>query len=444
MERLAVRLTSTIWRTTLALFHPPSRFPVFSVLQNPKFRVLWYVGGLAEVARWMEMLVLSWLVLQATNSPFQLGLVLVFNNAPRPFFSLFAGLIADRFSRHLMLIIGQTVNMAAAAALLTLIVVDLVQPWHVFLIAFIQGMTRSLEDPARRTGILDIVGERRLVNAMSLEVITNTTGKIIGPLIGGILIDTVAFTGAYSLLVAIHLLHWALLILKVRIPNLPRNTQQEPVWKGLGSAVGYALHSPTLISLLYITVVMNAMAFPVRQFIPVIGQDQLHVGATLVGLLVAAEGFGQLAGAGMMALTRNLQYLGRVYFYGSIVVLAMALLFVWSPWYGLAFTLLAIGGIGQAGFSTMQSTITMLSAPQDMRGGMMGLLSTVIGIGTPLGTLEMGALASMSAKWAITGNALVGLLLLAPLVLVSPLISRPIIVPSAVPAGSESTSGDAG
>ena len=293
MERLAVRLTSTIWRTTLALFHPPGRFPVFSVLQNPKFRVLWYVGGLAEVARWMEMLVLSWLVLQATNSPFQLGLVLVFNNAPRPFFSLFAGLIADRFSRHLMLIIGQTVNMAAAAALLTLIVVDLVQPWHVFLIAFIQGSTRALEDPARRTGILDIVGERRLVNAMSLEVITNTTGKIIGPLIGGILIDTVAFTGAYSLLVAIHLLHWALLILKVRIPNLPKNTQQEPVWKGLGSAVGYALHSPTLISLLYITVVMNAMAFPVRQFIPVIGQDQLHVGATLVGLLVAAEGFGQ-------------------------------------------------------------------------------------------------------------------------------------------------------
>ncbi len=405
---------------------------MFSVLQEPRFRVLWSVGGLAELARWMELLVLSWLVLQATDSPFQLGLVLVFNNAPRPFFSLFTGFIADRFSRHLMLIIGQTVNGSAVAALLALIALDLVQPWQVFVVAFVQGMTRALEDPSRRTGIADIVGEHRLVNAMSLEVITNTAGKMIGPLLGGILIDTVAFTGAYSLVAAIHFLHWTLLVFKVRIPNLSRRAQREPVWKGLGSVIGYALHSPTIISLFYITIIMNAMAFPVRQFVPVIGRDHLHVGATLVGLLVASEGFGQLAGAGIMAMTRDLQYLGRVYFYGSIVVLVIAALFVWSPWYALAFTLLTIGGIGQAGFSTMQSTITMLSAPQGMRGRMMGLLSVFIGVGTPLGALEMGALATLSVEWAIAGNAVLGLLLIAPLVWVSPLITKPVSGPGAV------------
>ena len=60
----------------------------------------------------------------------------------------------------------------------------------------------------------------------------------------------------------------------------------------------------------------------------------------------------------------------------------MAVLFVWDR-YGLAFTLLAIGGCGQAGFSTMQSTITMLGAPPEMRGRMMGLLSVCIGLATP-------------------------------------------------------------
>ena len=208
-----------------------TRGPVLSILQNRQFRLLWYVGSLAEMARWMELLVLSWLVLQATDSAFQLGLVLVFNNLPRPLLSLFTGWVADRFSRHLMLIVAQISNVLTAAALLALILLDVVQPWHVFLVAFVMGVSRSLEDPARRTAILDAVGERRLVNAMSLEVISNTAGKVIGPLMGGIVIDTMGFSGSYTLLLTIHLINLALLVTRVRIPNVVRSSAGEPIWK---------------------------------------------------------------------------------------------------------------------------------------------------------------------------------------------------------------------
>ncbi|PKB73733.1 MAG: hypothetical protein BZY75_00360 [SAR202 cluster bacterium Io17-Chloro-G7] len=411
---------------------PTTCGPLPAVLQNRQFRLLWYVGTLAETARWMELLVISWLVLQATESPFQLGLVLVFNNLPRPFLSLFTGWIADRASRHLMLIVSQTSNMFTAVALLTLIILGAIEPWHVFVAAFIMGVSRSLEDPSRRTAILDAVGETRLVNATSLEVISNTAGKVVGPLVGGIVIDSMGFTGSYGILLGIHLCNLTLLVTRVRIPNVVQSSVSEPMWTGLGSTLKYALHSPTLVGLFYVTVVMNAMAFPVRQFIPVIGQDHLHVGATLVGLLVASEGIGQLAGAGVMAMTRNFQYLGRVLVFGSIGVLAMTLSFPWLPWYGLALVALIMGGLGQAGFSTMQSTIAMLSAPQEMRGRMMGLLSVFIGAGTPLGTLEMGAIAAVSTQWAISANALAGLALLLPLVFLSPLVKRPVTRQEAV------------
>ncbi|MEK7806825.1 MAG: MFS transporter [Chloroflexota bacterium] len=415
---------------------PTGRSPVFSVLQNADFRALWCAGGLAEVARWMELMVLSWLVLQATDSPFQLGLVLVFNNVPRPFFSLFTGFVAERVSRHLILIVAQAVNVLAASALLFLIAADLIEPWHVFVIVFAQGVGRAFEDPARRTGLLDIVGESRLVNAMSLDVISNTAGKMAGPLLGGILLDTVDFSGAYVLLVAVHVVNLLMLLVWVKIPPAERPSAGEPMWRSLGLAIQFALHSPTLRGLLYVTIVMNAMAFPVRQFIPAIGRDQLEVSATLVGLLLAAESVGQLAGAAAMALTRNLQYLGRLYVIGSLVVLSTAALFTWSPWYALAFILLAIGGIGQAGFSTMQSTITLLASPREMRGRMMGLLSVCIGAGTPLGTLEMGALATLSTQWSITGNALLGLLLLLPILGLGPLARRPLTQPPpAAPGG---------
>jgi len=104
-------------------------------------------------------------------------------------------------------------------------------------------------------------------------------------------------------------------------------------------------------------------------------------------------------------------------------VLLMVLLFARAPWYALAFALLALGGFGQAGFSTMQSTITMLMTPAAMRGRMMGLLSVCIGMSTPLGTLEIGVLATtFTVQHAIAVNALVGLLLLVPAVALTPLV----------------------
>lgn len=404
---------------------PRTRIPVFSVLDNRDFRAIWYAGSLHEISRRMELLVLSWLILQTTDSVFQLGLVLVFNNLPRPVLSLFSGVIADRYSRYYIMVAAQSANVLVAGAVLALLFVDVVTPWHVYLAVVMQGVTKSLEDPSRRTAILDIVGEGSLVNALSLDQMGNTLGKMAGPLLGGILLNAAGFNGAYYAVVVGHLLALGFLT-RVRIPPRRSMSQREPVWRSLSVSLKYALHSPLLLGMLYVTIMMNALAFPVQQFIPAIGRDHLGVGPALVGLLMTAEGLGQLFGAGLMALTRNLRYHGRVFVIGSVAVLVMVILFVWAPWYVLAFALLTIGGIGQAGFGTMQSSITMLSAPPDLRGRMMGLMSFCIGVGTPLGTLEIGAVAvAFSTQWAISLNALAGLLLMLPALLLTPLVRQP-------------------
>ena len=412
------------------------RGTLWPVLQSADFRVIWYVGSLGEVGRRMELLVLSWLILQLTDSYFQLGLVLAFNNLSRPMVSMFSGYIADRFPRGRTLLAGQAINVLTTAALLSVIAYDfdLIKPWHVFGAVFIQGITKAIEDPSRRTAIFDIVGQRRLVNALSLDVISHNIGKMAGPIMGGILLETAGFTGAYSFLLSVHICNLALMT-RLRIPNYQGPAQIEPVLRSLKVAVSYAWRSPVLVSLFYITIVMNALAFPVQQFIPAIGRDHLGVGVTLVGLLVAADGFGQLAGAGIMAISRDLRYHGRVFVLGSLGVLVIGAIFVWSPWYGLTFGLLTISGIAQSGFSTMQSAVTMLATPHDMRGRMMGLLSVCIGTGTPLGALEMGALASaVSIQSAISLNALAGLLLLLPAIAFTPLPWKPLSQAETEPA----------
>ena len=398
------------------------------MLQNPDFRIIWYVGSLSEFGRRMELLVLSWLILQLTDSYLQLGLVLAFNNIPRPAVSMFTGYIADRFPRGRTLMAAQMINVLTSATLLSVIAydIDLIESWHVFGAVAVQGLTKAIEDPSRRTAIFDIVGQRRLVNALSLDVISSNLGRMAGPVTAGILLATAGFAGAYALLIPVQLVNLALMT-RLRIPDYSGPGQIEPVLRSLKVAVRYGWRSPVLLGLFYITIVMNALAFPAQQFIPAIGRDHLGVGAALVGLLVAADGFGQLAGAGIMALSRDLRFHGRVFVMGSLGVLLIGVFFVWSPWYVLTFALLTMGGIAQSGFSTMQSAVTMLATPHDMRGRMMGLLSVCIGVGTPLGALEMGALASaVSIQVAISFNAIGGLLLLLPAIALTPLPWKPL------------------
>ena len=427
-------------RFSMSLLHP-SQSTALALLANRSFRTIWFMGSVGEFARRTELLVLSWLILQLTDSYLQLGLVLVFNNLPRPVFSTFTGLIADRFDRRMVLIVAQTVNTCTAGVVLALMIIDIdaVQPWHAFAAIFIQGAVRAVEDPSRRTGILDIVGPTRLVNALSLEIFTNTAGKMTGPLLAGVMLAAVGFQGSYVLVVAIHLANLALAT-QLKIPQSQGGPPREPVWRSLAVGFRYALGSRELLGVMYVTIFMNALAFPVQQFVPAVGRDNLDVGIGLVGLLVAAEGFGQLAGAGTLALGRGPANRGAVFVLGSMLVLAVGLAFAWAPWYSLALLILAIGGMGQAGFGAMQSAITLLAAPPEMRGRMMGVLSQCIGIGTILGTLEMGLIASrFSIQWAISGNVLAGMLLVAPVLVFSTLVRPRANGSPAVTSGAHGT-----
>ena len=417
---------------------PGIRGTAIGLLRERNFRLIWSVGILAEFGRRNELLVMSLLILDVTgSSASQLMLLWVFNNMPRPFVSPIAGYIADRFSRQRVMLLAQTFNLATAGALLALMLYDLeiLQAWHIFVVAFIQGTTKAVEDPSRRTGIFDIVGRDRIVNAMSLDVIAQNVGKMVGPVVGGILIEFSGYPAAYIFLLFVHADNlW--LISRLRIPEsnlllaaLP------PIWRGAGQAFGFAWKSGALVGMLSITIVMNAWAFPLQQFVPAVGQDLLDVGPALVGALVAADGFGHLAGAAMMASTRTIRFHGRYFAFGSIIVLLASAAYVWSPWYALAFVLLFISGLGQAGFSTMQSSIMMLVSPPAMRGQMMGLLSFCIGVANLLGALELSFVVStLALQQTISLHALAALALLVPAMVFTPLIRRPLAQSEPQPA----------
>ena len=411
---------------------PGIRGTAMTLMRERDFRVIWSVGILAEFGRRNEILLWSLLLLQVIEAPASYMMLLwVFNNLPRPFVSPIAGYIADRFPRQRVMLLMQGANVIAVAGLLALMVyrLDSLEPWHIFVVAFIQGTTKAIEDPSRRTGIFDIVGADRIVNAMSLDVISQNVGKMIGPVVGGILIELSGYPAAYVFLLWVHVVNlW--LIFRLRIPEVGARAALPPMWRGVTNAFGFAWRTGTLVGMLSITIVMNAWAFPLQQFIPAVGTELLMVGPALVGVLVASDGFGHLAGAAMMASTRGIRFHGRYFAFGSIIVLLASAAYVWSPWYAAAFVLLFVSGLGQSGFSTMQSSIMMLVSPPAMRGQMMGLLSFCIGVANLLGALEIFFIVSaLTLQQTISLHALAALALLVPAIVFTPLIRRPLAQP---------------
>ena len=406
---------------------PLSNIPVLVVLQNPDFRLMWAARWVHEISRRMELLVLGYLIYELTDSAFQVGLISVFLNGPRLPLSLVAGMLADRLDRWRILAGIHTFYLLVALGLLALLILDLIHPWYVFLAILLQGTAKVLDDPARRAALFDLAGEARIAHAMSLETITNNIGRIVGPLAGGLLIAFYGYTGAFIVVVTMDLIA-ACLMFKMRLPKAALVVGRDRVFaQGIKSGIGHSFSNKFVLGVLCISLVMNGMVLPLQYFIPVIATDLLKVGPALGGVIGSAEGVGTLMGAIFIATRRNYTFHGRYYVIGAMIMAVCVAAVAWSPWFLISFLLLFGSGVGQSGFSTMQSTILLLSSPAEMRGRIMGSQGLVSGLGHLIGGVEIGAIAqAFGISLAIGINAGAGLLLMLPVALLTPLVWRPV------------------
>ena len=389
---------------------------------------MWVARWIHEISRRMELIVLGYLIYELTDSAFHVGLISVFLNGPRPPLSLVAGMLADRLDRWRILAGIHTFYLVVASGLLVLLYLEMIQPWQVFIAILFQGTAKVLDDPTRRAALFDLAGQDRIAHAMSLETLTNNGGKILGPLAGGLLVQFYGFAGAFMVLVTLDLVA-ALLIFRMRLPKSAAVVGRDAEFlQGIKSGIGHSFSNQFVLGVLAISLVMNAMVLPLQYFIPVIATDVLKVGPALGGLLGSAEGIGTFIGALVIAVRRRYTFHGRYFVFGALIVGVGVVSVAWSPWFLISFGLLFGAGIGQAGFSTMQSTILLLSSPAEMRGRIMGSQGLVNGLGHLVGGVEIGAIASaFGISLAIGINAGVGLLLMLPVIALTPLVWKPVV-----------------
>jgi predicted MFS family arabinose efflux permease len=378
--------------------------PVVTFRSRP-YRYLWSASLLWNNARWADMVVLGWLVLEVTNSAWHVAVVGVLRSLPMMLFGLFGGVIADRFDRRALLIGSQVIGATVTTSMAALVFTGSFRFEHAIASSLLLGMQWAVEWPTRRALIPELVGRELTSNAIALESVSMNLSKIVGPLAAGWLI---AYSGPASAFLAVTVLALLEIVLLALMP-LPARGARPVV---AGSMVRYLRQgweelrlSQPIVGVLLITVFMNMLAFPHQTLLPVFARDVLFVDAVGLGMLGAASGVGSLLGALVLAGRAGVPRPGWLFAGGSFAMCLCLVGFALTREFPLALLLLGLSGLGQASFSALQSTIILAGSSDQLRGRAMGALTVAIGT-APLGLLEIGAItAAFGAPIAVATNA---------------------------------------
>jgi MFS family permease len=392
----------------------PARPAFIEILRESAYRRLWVSGLCINTARWMDLVVLGWLALQFTGSPFMVGLAAFARSAPMMALGPFAGVVADRMHRGRVLLFTQSLGVATGLALMLLFATGHAGYWSLVGLETLFGALWALDFPARRTALYSLVGAGRVATAVSLETVSMQLAKMVGPVLAGIGLAHLSPAACFGAMAACYAIGLAVSLgLGPRIGGVPHRASAS-VTASLGAGVRAAWQEPTVRTVLLITVLMNVLLFPYQHMLAVFSRDVLKAGPEWLGALVAADGLGSLLGALTIASRRGFIAHRRLFVAAVLIAPLLLIAFAGARWRWLCIVLLVLIGVAESGFATMQSTLVLLSASEERRGGAMGILSACIGTG-PLGTLWLGFLATeIGVAPAIAANSLLAFLTIAP------------------------------
>jgi len=383
-----------------------------SLLQRPELRCLGAGTLLSSVGMMGEIVVLGWLVLELTNSPFLVGAALGCRALPLFFVGVPAGVLADRVPRPRLLVATGAGQALAAAVLGGLTLLGAVTLNQLMLLTLASGALRGVEHAARQSYAHDVVGSAALVNGLAILGVAMRAGWLLGSLGVGALIAHLGSGWAY-LAVAAAYLAGGLALLPARSPAAVAHARPDSLWRGITAFVAAVRADRTLLMLMLLTAAAEVLGFAHQALLPSLSRDVLHTGPEGLGAMNAARAVGGIVGlaASMRGLVRGsgALFVGvLVTFGGSLIALGAAPYVVGFA--GVLGVVVAANAAGALADLLAQSLLQQ-SVPHHLRGRAGGAWVVAIGF-APLGQVQIGALASLfgvSAALGASGLALAAL-----------------------------------
>ncbi|HEY8821979.1 MAG TPA: MFS transporter [Dermatophilaceae bacterium] len=391
--------------------------PTFASLSIYNYRLFAAGALVSNTGTWMGRVAQDWLVLTelapstSVAPPVALGIVTGLQFAPLALFAPVGGMIADRFPKRRILFATQSAM--ALTSLLTgvLVVTGAVQLWHIYLLAFIQGVATALDNPARQTFVSEMVPHESLSNAVGLNSASFNGARLIGPGLAGLVIA--AFdTGPAFFLNALSFVGVLFALARMRPGELNVTPRQRGKGK-IREGVRYVRGRPDIILIMALVFVLGTFGMNFQMTTALMATAVFGKGAGGYGLLGSIMALGSFSAALLSARRPNPRLQVLLVAYGAFAVASAAAAL--APSYLWFAVLLIPVGLTALTVITTATAMVQLSVAPAMRGRVMALYLAVFMGGTPLGSPLVGWIGSAwGPRWTIlVGSITTGLAVIA-------------------------------
>jgi MFS family permease len=355
-----------------------------------------YFGGqiVSLMGTWMQQVAMSWLVYRLTDSAFLLGAVGFISQVPLFILTPFTGVLADRYSKHRILVMTQGLAMLQALAVAFLAIAGVITIWHILALSLALGIINAFDMPVRQSFVIEMVENKHdLANAIALNSALFNGTRLVGPSIAGMII-AVFGEGLCFLINGLSFIAVIAALLMMRIRSGKRAAVGGSALSRLKEGLRYSFKSPVIRTVLVLLAVISMLGLPFLVLMPVFARTVLQGGPHTLGFLMGAGGFGAFCGAVYLAARKSAVGLERVVWAASLVFSLSLAGFALSRWQPLSLGLLFFTGFGLIAAMASCNTILQTVVDDDKRGRVMSLFSMALMGTAPFGSLIAGGIAS--------------------------------------------------
>ncbi|ALE93269.1 MFS transporter [Arthrobacter alpinus] len=371
----------------------------FSSLKIRNYRIFASANLLAVIAVWMQRVAQDWMVLELSGSVTAVGITVFMQFIPSLVLMPLGGILADRYSKRLILMISQSAAGILAAIMAVLALTGHLEVWHIYVIAFVLGLVVVADQPARQVFVNELVGPRQLRNAISLNSSIFQMGGMVGPAVSGVLIMAVGGGWAF----AANALACTITVISLSRIRANELVQMPPVKRAKGQlmeGVRYALHKPTIVFPAIMAAVFAVFGLSLAVLMAAYANNVFDVGAGGYGLLNTLVALGALGGAlasTRFATLRLRSVMMAAGAYGVVLMIAST-----APSMASFGAVMVVAGFCSLLFLTSANQLVQMSTNVSIRGRVMSLYIMVLIGGQALGGPLMGWLAEhWGVQWAM-------------------------------------------
>lgn len=369
---------------------------MFRALKYKNFRLFVSGQSLSLVGTWLQMVALTWLVYKLTNSAFMLGIVGFSGQIPMFLVSPFAGVFADRWNRHKMLLITQSLALLQALVLSILVFTDLIDIWHIILLSIFLGIINAIDMPIRQAFVFDMIENHKedVGNAVALNSSMVNAARLVGPSIAGILIATVG-EGWCFLVNSLSFTAVVISLLKMKVEFKPKTLKKLNVKNELKEGFNYAFKFIPIRYLILLLASVSIFSTAVTILAPVFAKEYLKGDADIYGFLIGAFGSGALLGAVYLLNKRTVLGLGKLIVFAVFTFGLSMIVFSFSRIFILSLIMMFTAGTGMMLHVASTNTLLQTISEETKRGRVMSFYTMAFRGMSPFGSLIAGSLGSL-------------------------------------------------